>query len=139
MQRIVVHVFAVCFILSTFVCRLTSGSLNPCWVSYKNIREMVPYCAASSWVHCDCRNTCTGLSTQWNSIKRVRALCCSSSDCIAECNFTKGFGEDTQYCGKVCPPFFTLSSPLMISTGPISTTRILSNVTQGKRQSHMNI
>jgi len=98
------------------------GQGNPCTVNYKTIREKVPYCGASSWLHWDCLNTCTDLSTQMNNITRLRALCCTTSNCIAECNFPKDYDKDIQYCGNVCPPFFTSSPQSTPSTASLSTT-----------------
>ena len=139
MERLVCHVFAVCFILCICVCRSIYGQ-NSCWLSYKTIREFVPYCEASSWVHWACLNTCSGFSTQMNNITHVRALCCCSSNCSAECNFPKDYDRDTQYCGNVCPPFFNMSPPSTASTsGSFSTIRIWFNSTPGKRQSLTDI
>jgi len=95
---------------------------NPCQVNYKTIRESVPYCGVSSWLHWDCLNKCTGLSTQMNNLTRLRALCCRSNDCFAECHHPKDHDKDTQYCGSVCPPFFTPSPPSTVSTTPGTTT-----------------
>jgi len=136
MKHLFIHVIAVCCMLCIFVCRSTNGQHgNPCQVNYKTIHENVPYCGVSSWLHWDCLNTCTSLSTQWNNITRLRALCCKTSDCIAECHHPKDHGIETQYCGDVCPPFFTSSLPSTASTrGSVSTTGIWFNSRPGKRQ-----
>jgi len=116
--------FSVILFLGHFIilCNRARGQGNPCRVSYMTINEKVPYCGVSSWVEWDCLNTCTGLSTQMDTITHVRVFCCSTSDCIAECHFPKGHGEETQYCGNVCPPFFTSSPQSTPSTAPLSTT-----------------
>jgi len=129
------NVFLVFVVTLSIVAVCITGSGNPCQVNYKTINENIPYCGASSWLHWDCLNSCTGLLTQMNNITRLRALCCRTSNCIAECHHPKDFDKDTQYCGNVCPPFFTSSPPSTASTtGSISTTQMSSKSTQRKHE-----
>jgi len=124
----------VVFLSIVVVC--VTGSGNSCLVDYKTIHEWVPYCGASSWLHWDCLNKCTDLSTQFNNITRLRALCCSGGrDCFEECHHPKDYDKETQYCGDVCPLFFTSSPPSTASTrGSILTTQMSSNSTQSKHE-----
>jgi len=112
----------VLFLVTVNLCNQASGVYNPCRVSYKTIKELVPYCGASSWLHWDCLNKCTGIPTQMNNITRLRALCCSTGhDCFEECHLPKDYDKDTQYCGSVCPPFFTSSPPSTVRTTTATT------------------
>jgi len=101
------------------LCNRARGNGQPCKVDYKTISENVPYCGGSTWLHWDCLNKCTGISTQMNNITRLRVLCCSGGrDCFEECHHPKDYDKDTQYCGNVCPPFFTPSPPLPVRATP---------------------